>query len=305
VKYRPIPGTRLEVSPICLGTMTFGSPVAEPEAIRLVHAALERGVNFIDTANIYEGYARVPGSSGGVAEEILAKALNGRRDKVVLATKLGMKVGQAPEDEGTSASAIRKHLDLSLKRLHTDHVDIYYLHRPDPGSPIAETLQALADEIHRGGICHYGVSNFSAAQLRELLEVADRHGLPRPVISQPPLSLLKQDALSGLLPLCGREHIASAPYQVLQGGLLTGKYRRAADIPPNSRKAEKDAWIGPLSDDLFDELEAIEKQAQEAGMPMAHYAIQWILNQPSVVSAVVGTKRINQLDEALAAVAGV
>ena len=141
---RRIPKTDLAVSTLCLGTMTFGTPVGEDDAIRMVHWAIDHGVNFIDTANIYEGYTRYLGSPGGVAERFLGKALAGRRDRVVLATKVGMKVGSAPEDEYTSPAAIGKQLDASLRRLATDFVDIYYLHRPDPNTPLPEIVGALS-----------------------------------------------------------------------------------------------------------------------------------------------------------------
>ena len=301
MQLRRIPKTNLDVSPVCLGTMTFGTPVAGPEAVRLVHYALDQGVNFIDTANMYEGYSRYIGSAGGVAEEILAEALAGRRERVVIATKVGMKVGAAPEDEGTSAAAVRKHLDRSLGRLKTDCVDLYYLHRPDPAAPLVETLGALADAIRAGKIRHYGVSNYSAAQLSELLALADANRLPRPVIHQPPLSLLKPDLAVDLLPLCAREQIAVAPYQVLQGGLLTGKYRRGAAVAKDSRAAEKPPWIPKLDDALFDRLDAIEADARREGLSMTAYAIRWALRQPAVVSPVIGVKRASQIDEAIAA----
>ena len=170
MKMQIIPKTNLKVSPICLGTMTFGTPVGEADAIRLLHYASDKGINFIDTANMYEGYSRVPGSSGGVAEEIICKAIAGRRDKFVLATKVGMKVGNAPEDENISPAAIRKQLDNSLKRMGTHYVDIYYLHKPDPLTPLVETLGAIHGAICSGKIRHYGISNFSAEEIKELLK---------------------------------------------------------------------------------------------------------------------------------------
>ncbi|MBI4024066.1 MAG: aldo/keto reductase [Verrucomicrobia bacterium] len=302
MKNRLIPGTGLRVSPVCLGTMTFGTPVGETDAIRLIHEALDHGVNFIDTANIYEGYTRVIGSAGGVAEEILGRAIVGRRGQAIIATKLGMKVGDAPEDEGTSAAAIRKHLALSLKRLAVDCIDIYYLHKFDPAASMTETLAEIAAEMRDGKIRHYGVSNYSAPQLRELLATADANGLPRPVICQPPLSLLKPEVLNDLLPLCEKEQIGVAPYQVLQGGLLTGKYRRGEAPPAGSRKAEKDAWVWALDENLFQQLDGIQKKADKAGVSMSQYAIQWVLNQKAVVSAIIGVKRIEQLKEAIVAV---
>lgn len=302
MKMNQIPKTDLQVSPICLGTMTFGTPVGEADAIKLVNHVFEKGGNFIDTANMYEGYARTIGSAGGVAEEFVGKAIAGRRDDFIVATKVGMNVGTEPEDEGTSGAAIQKHLDRSLQRLRMDCVDIYYLHKPDPDSPLTETLSALDGAMREGKIRHYGISNYSAEQLSELLATADANGLPRPVISQPGMSLLKQDVCSDLLPLCAKEAIGVAPYQVLQTGLLTGKYKRGEPIPADSRKAEKDGWVLPLDDELFDELEEIERQADGAGQSMTQYAIRWVLNQPAVVSAIIGVKTSAQIDAAVAVV---
>ena len=301
MRERLIPNTDLSVSTICLGTMTFGTPVGEAEAVEIVRRALDRGVNFVDTANMYEGYTRSVGSPGGVAEEILGQALKGRREEVVLATKVGMKVGQAPEDEGTSPEAIRVQLERSLERLKTDHVDIYYLHRFDPQAEMTEMLGALAEAIVQGKVRYYGVSNYSAEQLASLLAAADEASLPRPVVHQPPLSLLKQEVLADLLPLCEKERIAVVPYQVLQGGLLTGKYRRGQPVPASSRKAEKGEWVWELTDDLFDRLQAKEEQAAAAGLSMTQYAIRWALDQPAVVSALVGVKSTEQLEAALLA----
>ena len=304
MKTNPIPKTDLVVSSVCLGTMTFGTPVDEHKAVRLVHYAFDKGINFIDTANMYEGYARYVGSPGGASEKLVGKAVSGRREDFVIATKLGMKVGETAEDEGTSAAAIKKHLDLSLQRLRTDYVDIYYLHNPDPEAQLGETLQALDDAIRRGRVRYYGVSNYSADQLSELLTVADDNGLPRPVIIQPGISVLKQDLCADLLPLCDGERIGVVPYQVLQGGLLTGKYKRSEPLPPDSRKAEKGSWVWDLTDELFDKLDALEKRAAEAGVTMTQFAIRWALQQQAVVSAIVGVKRESQIDDAVTSADG-
>lgn len=297
---KPIPHTDLQISPIALGTMTFGTPVASKDAIRLIHHAIAQGINHIDTANMYEGYRRYAGSAGGVAEEIIGQALKDlRREDVILASKLGMKVGSAPEDEGTSPAAIRKQLEVSLCRLHTDYLDLYYLHKPDSNCPMEETLNALAQMIQHGKIRHYGVSNYRADQLAALLQCADQNVLPRPVVCQPPLSLLKPDACNDLLPLCQQEEIAVIPYQIYQGGLLTGKYHRDIPLPANSRAAEKPDWMITMDDQLFDQLDTIAASATAQGMTMPQYALQWVLAQPAVVSAIVGVKHTAQLDAAL------
>ena len=299
-----IPGTDLKVFPITLGTMTYGSPVAFDDAVKLTQYAVSRGVNLIDTANMYEGYNRYAGSAGGVAEEIVGKAVRGLpHGSVAVATKVGMKVGPAPEDEGTSPAAIRKQLDRSLARLGMDCIDLYYLHRPDESVPLADILGALSDAQRAGKIRYYGVSNYSAEQLAALLRAADAAHLPRPLASQPPLRYLKQEALAALLPLCAAEDIAVIPYQIYQGGLLTGKYRRGAAAPAGSRADEKPEWMMRMDDALFDRIESFAAAAQAHGKSMAQYAIRWTLEQPAVVSAIVGVKNEKQVDDAVAALA--
>jgi aryl-alcohol dehydrogenase-like predicted oxidoreductase len=301
MKRREIPHTSIAVSEICLGTMTFGSPVDRPSSVRLIHEALARGINFIDTANMYEGYARTAGSPGGVAEEIVGEALKGRRSEVIVATKLGMKVGPEPEDEYTSPAAIRKQLDLSLKRLQTDYIDIYYLHRPDPYTKPEDIVQELDRAIRAGKIRHYAVSNYNREQLEALLKAAEACGAPKPVMCQPPLSLLKQEVYRELAPLCREENIAVVPYQILQGGLLTGKYRRSAPAPEGSRLQEKPDWMWKLDDELFAKLEAVEAEAARRGLTMTQYAIRWVLEQPQVVSAIIGVKNVEQIETATSA----
>lgn len=303
MKKRLIPGTALETSILTLGTMTFGNPVAFRDAVDLTRYAVSLGINLFDTANMYEGYNRFAGSSGGVAEEILGEALRGRRENVLLATKLGMQIGNAPEDEGTSAAAIQKQLPKSLERLRTKYVDIYYLHKPGPESELSGTVRELAHAIRQGHIRHYGVSNYNAEQLSLLLKTADDNGLPRPVICQPPLSLLKQDALADLVPLCRSEGIAVTPYQIYQGGLLTGKYRRNIMLPADSRSAMKPDWLPVPDDELYDKLEGFERKATDRQLTLAQYALCWALDRPMVVSAIVGVKNQKQLGAAIAAAA--
>ena len=160
MEQRRIADTDLRVSPLCVGTMLFGSPVAEREAVEIVHRALEQGVNFIDTANMYEGYTRYIGSPGGVTEEILGKALAGRREQAVLASKVGMKIGPGADDEGLSRAHIRRECERSLARLATDWLDLYYMHKPDENTPIAESIETFAELIQTGKVRHWALSNF-------------------------------------------------------------------------------------------------------------------------------------------------
>lgn len=294
IKHR-LQSADLEVSPICLGTMTFGTPVGETEAIELTHWAIDHGINFIDTANMYEGYSRFVGSPGGVAEAILGKALKGRRDGVVLASKVGMQVGPSGADGGLGREHVQREIDRSLFRLQCEYLDLYYMHKPDPETALAESVQVFDDLIRAGKIRYWGVSNFSAQQVGDLLQVCDENGWHRPVVHQPPYSLLKRDAERDLLPLCQREQIAVVPYQVLQGGLLTGKYRRGEVPPPGSRKADKPNWVWDLTDGVFDQVEGIEAEAQAKGRTLMEHALKAVLEQPAVVSMIVGAKRIDQL----------
>ncbi|MFH1570552.1 MAG: aldo/keto reductase [Gemmatimonadota bacterium] len=300
---RPIPHTDLEVSRLCLGTMTFGTPVAEGEAAGLVRRALELGVNFIDTANIYEGYSRYPGSPGGVAEAILGRALAGCRDAVVLATKVGMKVGPSRGDEGLGRDHIRRECDRSLARLATDCIDLYYLHRPDLDVPYEETIDTLSGLIGAGKVRYWGLSNFDADQTRAVLEACDRGGWPRPVAHQPAYSLLRRDIEAELLPLCRRQGIAVVPYRVVEGGLLTGKYSTGAPPPAGSRAADKPDWIPGLGEEgVMAALADLERQAAAAGLSLYAFALRRTLAVPGIASIVVGLRRVEQLVAAVAAV---
>ncbi len=302
MKRRAIPKTDLQVSPLCLGTMTFGTPVDEEEAIHLTHHALEHGINFIDTANMYEGYKRYIGSPGGVAEDILGKALKGKRAQVILATKVGMRIGSADDDQGLSRAHILREIDRSLNRLKCDYVDIYYMHKPDPLVPVVDSVKTFDDLIQTGKIRYWGVSNFSAAQLADLLTVCDENSWHRPVVVQPAYSLLKRDIEKDLLPLCQREQIGVIPYQVLQGGVLTGKYKRGQAVPKDSRQAEKPEWTLALTEAVFDQLEKYEEEALTRGCSMMQYALRTLLEQPGVVSLIVGAKRMTQIEELIASV---
>ena len=300
MQLRGLGSSGLLVSPVCLGTMTFGSPVAETEAIRLTHAAIDLGINFIDTANAYEGYARYLGSAGGVAEEIVGKALRDRRDRVILATKVAAPVGPGPQDRGLSAVHILRELDRSLKRLQTDVIDLYIIHWPDQHVPLEVTLQAIDVGVRQGKIRYFGASNHSAWQLCKMLWLADKNLWQRVVSSQIPYSLLRRE-LHNDLAFCQQHGVGVTPYQSLQGGLLTSKYRRGQPPPPNSRAAEKPEWVWKQDAALYDKLEAIEAQAAAAGVPVTQYALACTLAQPAMSSLIVGVKGLEQVQEAIAA----
>ena len=300
MQLRPLGSSGLMVSPICLGTMTFGTPVAETNAVRLIHAAMDHGINFIDTANVYEGYARYLGSPGGVAEQIVGKAIASRRDQVILATKVAAPVGPGPQDRGLSAVHILREIDRSLTRLQTDVIDLYIIHWPDKHVPLEVTLKAIDVALKQGKIRYFGASNHSAWQLCEMLWIAEKNLLPHVISSQIPFSLLRREFQNDL-PFCVKHGVGVTPYQSLQGGLLTGKYRRGQKPPTGTRAAEKPEWMWKQDDALFDQLEAIEKLATESQVPMTQYALAWTLTQPAISSLIVGVKTTEQIQEAVAA----
>jgi len=298
---RNVPNTDIEVSSICLGTMTFGNPVGQEDAIRIVHWALDHGINFIDTADMYEGYDRYLGSPGGVAETILGEALKDRRHRAIVTTKVGNPVGGPDyEGQGLSRTHIVHQINASLTRLQTDHVDFYELHRPDPDTPPEESIEVMVELIEAGKVRHWGVSNLSGEQIREMVRLCDKNRWPRPVISQPPYSWLKRDEENNSLPVCRELGLAVTPYRPLEGGLLTGKYRRGEPLPAGSRAVESE-WLDQPDDALYHRLEEFESEAQEANLKPAQYALRWLLDQPGVTSVVVGVKRIDQLQAVVGA----
>ena len=298
MNYQILGASGLLVSPVCLGTMTFGEPVAEPEAVKLVHAALDLGINFIDTANVYEGYARYLGSPGGTAEQIVGQALTGRRDRAVIATKVCAPVGPGPQDRGLSASHILREVDRSLKRLQTDYIDLYIIHWPDRHVPLETTLDAMSQCVRQGKVRCFGASNHNAAQLCEMLWLADRNGGPRVISSQIPFSLLRREFQQDL-EFCEQHSIGVTPYQPLQGGLLTGKYSRGTAFPAGSRASEKPEWMWEFGESLFDQLETVDSLAAELAVPTAQYSLAWTRSQPAMSSLVVGVKSLAQIRDAV------
>jgi aryl-alcohol dehydrogenase-like predicted oxidoreductase len=295
-----IQNTDISVSPFCLGTMTFGRPVAERDALELVHFALAQGINFFDTADMYEGYDRRAGSAGGVAETILGKALRGRRDQAIITTKVGNAVGDGQyEGSGLSRQHITRQIETSLQRLQTEYVDFYLLHRPDPLTPLAESIETLVKLIDVGKVRHWGFSNFSAEQVKSMITICDTNNWPRPVISQPPYSWLKRDIAEKHLPLCKQFNIAVTPYQPLQGGLLTGKYHADQPLPASTRITDGSGWLVKPDESLWRRLTQFEQEADLHNLTPTQYACDWLLAQEQISSVVVGVKRRQQLAELL------
>ncbi|MFH0963716.1 MAG: aldo/keto reductase [Planctomycetota bacterium] len=303
MELRQVPGTEIKVSPICLGTMTYGRPVGKKEAIRLTQVAIGLGINFIDTANMYEGYDRKAGSAGGVAEEILGEALAGRREDVVLITKVGNAIGPGNDDRGLGRTHVRREIERSLRRLGTDHVDFYLAHRPDPETQLEEVAETFGRLVEEGKVRHWGFSNFSGPEVEELAALAKGGSVEAPRLSQPPYSMLNREIEREHLPACRRNDIGVVCYRVLESGLLTGKYRRGEAPPSGSRASEKPEWVNleKIDESTFAKVDAVCALAREASVAPGQYAISWVIAQPGVLAAIVGVKREEQIQEAAAA----
>jgi aryl-alcohol dehydrogenase-like predicted oxidoreductase len=299
--FRFLGRTGLNISPICIGTMNFGSPLEEQAAGRLVSHALDHGVNFFDTANVYEGYSRTFGSPGEVGETLLGKSIQGRRDEAVICTKLGNPNGIGPLNAGLSARHLHLELDNSLRRLQTDWVDLLLAHRTDPHVAVEDVWNTFDRLVQSGKVRSVGVSNWPSWTMAKVSELAARHGWPRCAASSPQYSLLNRDIELEHIPACSHYEVGLMPYKGLMGGALTGKYRRDQSDYSGTRAAEKAYWTANLDDVLFDKLEAYQRVVNRAGLSMAEYSIAWLLARPMVASIILGFRSTEQLDEAIAA----
>jgi len=231
MEYRTLGRHGVKVSRLCLGTMMFGGPTSEEESIRIIHRALDLGINFIDTADMY---------TGGASERITGKAIRDRRDQVVLATKVRYPVGDGPNDSGLSRYHIFNAVEASLRRLGTDHIDLYYLHLPDYETPLEESLSAMDDLVRQGKVRYIGCSNFYAWQICKGLWISDRRGWAPFACVQPLYNIVNRDAEVEVLPLCAEEGLGVVTYSPLARGVLSGKYLPGGDLPSDSRAARGD-----------------------------------------------------------------
>jgi len=296
--------TGLQVSRLCLGTMTFGTQADERESFAILDAAAAAGVNFIDTADVYPLGAGYAGK--GETERIVGRWLQGRREQFILATKCASPMGPLPWQGGTSRKHILHAIDASLKRLGTDYVDLYQLHRDDPATPLDETLEALDTVVRSGRARYVGVSNFSAWRIARMLGRAEARQWIKPVTVQPRYNLLFRQFERDLLPMCREENLATLCYNPLAGGLLTGKHRDPAAPDAQSRFADgkaaamyKDRYWHARE---FEAVARIAAVAEESGLPLVRLALAWVLAQPDVTCALIGASRASQLPDVLAAV---
>jgi aryl-alcohol dehydrogenase-like predicted oxidoreductase len=299
MQMRTLGTTGITVSHLCLGAMMFGpwGNQDREECVRMVHAALDGGINFVDTADVY---------GGGESERIVGEALEGgRRDSVVLATKFHGRMGDDPNRAGNSRRWIMRACEESLRRLGTDWIDLYQVHRPDPATDVDETLGALSDLVHQGKVRALGSSTFPAHQIVEAQWVAERRHRERFLCEQPPYSILVRGAEADVLPVCQRYGLGVIAWSPLAGGWLTGKYRRGEDPPPGSRMTKGrvpdrfslEKMENQIKLDTVGELQGV---AGEAGLSLTHMALAWVTQHPAVTSAIVGPRTPEQLDDLLA-----
>jgi 1-deoxyxylulose-5-phosphate synthase len=280
------------VSPLCLGTMNFGDPTGEAASIEIIHAALDAGINFIDTANVY---------NQGESEIITGKALQGRRERIILATKVHFPTSDDPNDRGNSRRNIMRACDDSLRRLKTDYIDLYQIHRPNMDVPVDETLGALTDLVKAGKILYAGCSTHPAWMVMEALAVSERLGLVRYISEQPPYNLLDRRIENELVPLAQRCNLAIIPWAPLAQGLLAGRYPDEEELPAGSRAARLSGSIyadritppGIRAGARFTRL------AREFGRSPAQLAFLWCKDQPGITSPIVGPRTMEQLQDLL------
>lgn len=300
MEYRRLGATGVRVSTIAYGTFPLGTYSDTDAGVRMIHAAMDRGVNHIDTANVY---------FKGRSEEIVGAALQGRRQEVVLASKFGHPMGAGPNERGSSRYHIFQEIEGSLRRLRTDCIDVYYIHIPDSTTPLEETLRALDDVVRQGKVRYLGTSHFAAWQITHGLWLAERHGLTPWVVEQPRYCLIDRAIEQEVAPMAQALGIGIVAHSPLGGGFLTGKYRPGKPPPPDSRFAARPDGITSLprhydlmmTEPNLNVVQAVRALAQDYGTTPSAVALAWVLAQPFVSSAIIGPKNQAQLADNLAA----
>jgi aryl-alcohol dehydrogenase-like predicted oxidoreductase len=293
MEYRLLGPTGVRVSPLCLGTMNFGGATPEPESIRMIHRALDAGINFLDSANVY---------NAGESERVVGRALaGGQRSQVVLATKVHFPTSADPNDRGNSRRHIRQAVEDSLRRLNTDWIDLYQIHRPDPQVRQEETLRALDDLIRAGKIRYIGCSTFPAWQVMEALATSERLGLARYVTEQPPYNLLDRRVENELIPLAQRYRLGILPWSPLAMGMLAGRYAGLDGLPADSRAARIGSYAAArLSEAGVAAGRQVAELARAQGRTASQLALLWLKDQPGVTAPILGPRTEAQLQDALA-----
>jgi aryl-alcohol dehydrogenase-like predicted oxidoreductase len=293
MEYRSLGPTGVMVSPLCLGAMNFGGPTDKPESFAIIGRALEAGINFIDTANVY---------NAGESERIVGEALkqDGRRRQVILATKVHGKMGDGPNEQGGSRYHILRACEESLGRLQTDYIDLYQLHRPPIAIPPDETLRAFDDLIRSGKVLYIGCSTHPAWMVMEALAVSDRYCLARYVSEQPPYNLLDRRIENELVPLCLKYGLAILPWSPIGGGILADRYPGGHDLPKDSRASRwGEKFTHRLNLAAVQVAKLVAAMARERNMTAAQLALLWVKDQPGVTSPIIGPRTLAHVAEVL------
>ena len=292
MEYRLLGRTGVKVSPLCLGAMNFGGATQEADSIRIIHTALDAGFNFIDTANVY---------NGGQSEIVVGKALSDRRDQVILATKVHGKMGDGPNDQGNSRLHILKACEDSLRRLNTEYIDLYQIHRPNPEIPVDETLRALTDLVQVGKVRYIGCSTHPAWMVMEALAISERYGYARYVSEQPPYNLLDRRIENELVPLAQRYDLALIPWAPLAQGVLAGRYTAGVPHPADSRAARQPSSIYAerVSQPGIEAGTRFAELAHQFGKTPGQLALTWCKDQPGITAPIVGPRTLEQLESLL------
>jgi len=297
MEYRTLGTTGVKVSPLCLGAMMFGAwgNTDHDDSVAIIHRALDAGINFVDTADVY---------SAGESEEIVGKALKGRRDDVVLATKAHGPMGEDVNQRGNSRRWLIREVENSLRRLQTDWIDLYQIHRPDPDTHIDETLGALTDLVRAGKVRYVGSSTYPAGEIVEAQWMAEKRGRERFVTEQPPYSLLVRGIEAEVLPTTLRYGMGTLVWSPLAGGWLSGKWRKDSDTPTSSRAERMPARYDlsdPANQAKLDAADALGRLADDNGMSLVHLALAFVTEHPGVSSAIIGPRTMEQLTSQLGA----
>jgi aryl-alcohol dehydrogenase-like predicted oxidoreductase len=289
MKYKNLGKTGAKVSELCLGTMIYDQQVDEATAIRIIKRAIDLGINFIDTADVY---------TEGRSETIVGKAIKDVRDEIVLATKVRGRTGPGPNDEGLSRKHIMQNFETSLKRLGTDYIDLYQLHRVDPTTSLKETLTTLNDLVRDGKVRYIGCSNFPVWQLEKALRISEVNGSESFVTVQPRYNILDRDVERELLPLCAEEGIGVIPYSPLAGGFLTGKYQPSKPAPEGSRgQLHPERLSRYLKSPSQTTLQELKKISAETKMSMSQLSLAWLMANPAITSPIIGASKVEQFEE--------
>jgi aryl-alcohol dehydrogenase-like predicted oxidoreductase len=287
MQYRQLGRSGLKVSAIGLGGNTFGNGADEAQTGRIINRALDVGINFIDTADVY---------SRGVSEQHVGKAVAGRRQQALIATKVNGRMGDLPNDQGLSRKHIIEGIEASLTRLGTDYVDLYQVHQVDQTTPIQETLAALDDLVRQGKVRYIGCSNFAAWQVCEALWTADRKNLTPFASVQPRYNIFDRAIERELVPFCRQYGIGIIPYSPLAGGLLTGKYTPGEPPPPDTRAGRNPRMQGQMTQERMEQVSALAKLARDQGHSVGELALAWLLSRPEVSTIIAGATKPEQVD---------